>query len=100
MVMDTVGLLACVALMSAVRARPRAQRLLPLAMLPALAAGDLWYIWHELKAIHLRSLNRERAEMIAEAWLRRGHVPTARQVCIGLSPCQGCGAPVNHAVEW
>ena len=80
MVMDTVGLLACVALMSAVRARPRAQRLLPLAMLPVLAAGDLWSIWHELKAIHLRSLNRERAEMIAEAWLRRGRVPTARQV--------------------
>lgn len=80
MVMDTVGLMACVALMSAVRTRPQAQRLLPLAMLPPLAAGDLWCIWHELKAIHLRSLNRERAEMTAEAWLRDGEVPSARQV--------------------
>ncbi|KAK9841961.1 hypothetical protein WJX81_001250 [Elliptochloris bilobata] len=80
MVMDTAGLLACVALMSAVRARPHAQRLLPLAMLPLLAAGDLWSIWHELKSIHLRSLNRERAEMTAEAWLRDGQVPSAQQV--------------------
>ncbi len=79
MVMDTIGLLLCVTLMSAVRARPAAQRALPLAALAPLAAGDLWCIWHELKSIHLRSLNRERAEIAAEAWLRDGAVPSARQ---------------------
>ena len=34
----------------------------------------------ELRSIHLRTLNKERAEIIAQHWLQEGHVPTPRQV--------------------
>jgi len=47
----------------------------PLPLLALLAAGDLFCIAKELKSVHLRTLNRERAELAAEAWLesrRRG----------------------------
>ncbi len=42
--------------------------------------GDLTCIWHELKAVQLRTLNRERAEMVIERWIRRGAVPDAAEV--------------------
>ncbi len=107
MVMDTIGLLLCVTLMSAVRARPAAQRALPLAALAPLAAGDLWCIWHELKSIHLRSLNRERAEIAAEAWLRDGAVPSARQARAPRSTARAPGRrfawtmkPGGGAMAW
>ncbi len=35
-----------------------ARRALPLVMLPLLAAGDLTAIYNELRAIHLRTLNK------------------------------------------
>ena len=41
----------------------------PPALLALLAAGDLFCIARELKSVHLRTLNRERAELAAEAWL-------------------------------
>ena len=41
----------------------------PPALLALLAAGDLFFISRELKSVHLRTLNRERAELAAEAWL-------------------------------
>ena len=41
----------------------------PLPLLALLAAGDLFCIAKELKSVHLRTLNRERAELAAEAWL-------------------------------
>lgn len=49
-------------------------------MFPLLAGGDLWAIRAELRSIHLRTLNKERAEIIAQHWLREGRVPTPRQV--------------------
>jgi hypothetical protein len=33
----------------------------------------------ELRSIHLRTLNKERAEIIAQHWLQEGRVPTPRQ---------------------
>ena len=39
----------------------------PLLLL--LPAGDLFCIYHELKAVQLRVLNRERAELIIQGWL-------------------------------
>ena len=41
----------------------------PVPLLALLAAGDLFCIARELKSVHLRTLNRERAELAAEAWL-------------------------------
>lgn len=38
----------------------------------------------ELRSIHLRTLNKERAEIIAQHWLQEGRVPTPRQVRRGI----------------
>jgi hypothetical protein len=78
------------------------RRALPLLMFPLLAAGDLWSIYRELRSIHLRTLNKERAEIIAQHWLAEGRVPTPRQVrpCCpalqgggGLSACSSSHPP-------
>ncbi len=47
---------------------------------PSVPPGDLTCIWHELKAVQLRTLNRERAEMVIERWVRRGTAPDAAEV--------------------
>ena len=80
MVMDTLGLALCVGLTFAVRNNPRGRMLLPLCAFPVLGATDLFCIFRELKATHLRTLNRERAEMVAERWLADGTVFTAEEV--------------------
>ena len=43
-------------------------------------AGDLASIWAELKSIHLRTLNRERCELLAQAWLGSDTVLTPQEV--------------------
>ena len=57
----------------------------------------------ELRSIHLRTLNKERAEIIAQHWLRDGRVPSPRQVraaaacaaaaraAAGIRVCQAAG---------
>ena len=80
MVMDTLGLAISVGLNTAVRHSQRASFLLPLAVLPVCGLGDLATIYAELKSTHLRSLNRERAELLAEAWLARRQVLSAQEV--------------------
>ena len=81
MVMDTLGLALAVTLNWVTRHSAASRQMLPLLAFPLLAVGDLTSIYHELKSIHLRSLNRERAELIVAAWLDEGIVPTAQQVC-------------------
>ena len=90
MVMDTLGLAISVGLNTAFRNSQRASFLLPLAVLPICGLGDLMAIYAELKSTHLRSLNRERAELLAEAWLTRRQVLTAQQVSAALY----CSAPM------
>ena len=80
MVMDTLGLALCVALTYSVRHQPNMRMLLPLLMFPVLVSIDLACIYRELKATHLSTLNRERAELLAERWLLDGRVFTAKQV--------------------
>jgi hypothetical protein len=80
MVMDNLGLATAVGLNYLCRHTEAARRALPLVMLPLLAVGDLTAIYNELRAIHLRTLNKERAEIIAQHWLQEGRVPTPRQV--------------------
>jgi hypothetical protein len=106
MVMDTLGLVICVALLKAVENHPRVRALLPLTVLPVVGAGDLCCIYKELKAIHLRTLNRERAEMVAESWLATGRVPTAEEVrsCTSCA-CQlvsifSCHCPVSGSMSY
>lgn len=80
MVVDNLGLAAAVGLTYLCRHSEASRRLLPLALFPVLAVGDLWAIYSELRSIHLRTLNKERAEIIAQHWLQEGAVPTPRQV--------------------
>ncbi|GLI65298.1 hypothetical protein VaNZ11_008791 [Volvox africanus] len=80
MVMDMLALGVSAGLTWLCRGMPRGGLLLPAIMYPICAAGDLTCIWHELKAVQLRTLNRERAEMIIERWMRRGAVPNAAEI--------------------
>ena len=89
MVVDTVGLALCVATLrrgaakaaaiAAATGAPPGPPRVPLALLGVLAVGDLVAIWGELKAVHLRTLNRVRCELAADAWLA-SPTPAARRV--------------------
>ena len=92
MVADNLGLALAVSLSWACRADPRARQMLPLLAFPLLATGDLCSIHRELKSIHLRNLNKERAEIVAEMWLDDGRIPSAAEVghavcCVCLCVC-------------
>ena len=80
MIADNMGLALAVSLSYACRNDPRARQLLPLLAFPLLATGDLCSIYRELKSIHLRNLNKERAEIVAEMWLEAGRIPSAAEV--------------------
>ena len=80
MVMDTLGLAFCVGLTYCVRRHARMRLLLPLLTFPILVSADLLCIYHELKATHLNTLNRERAEIVAERWLLDGKIFSAKEV--------------------
>ena len=56
--------------------------LLPLLSFPVLVSADLLCIYQELKATHLNTLNRERAELLAERWLLDGLIFTAKEASI------------------
>ncbi len=81
MAVDTLGLAVAVTL-SALCARhsESARRLLPLLAFPVLAGGDLMAISNELRSIHLRTLNKERAEIIAAEFVSTGQVATPENV--------------------
>lgn len=84
MVMDTLGLALCVGLTFSVRQHPKLRLLLPLLTFPFLVTTDLLCIYQELKATHLSTLNRERAELLAERWLLDGLIFTAKEVSTAL----------------
>lgn len=86
MVMDTLGLALCVGLTYSVRHQPKLRLLLPLLTFPFLVSTDLLCIYQELKATHLNTLNRERAEIVAERWLLDGKTFTAKEVCCHVCP--------------
>lgn len=78
---DSAGLCVAVALGAASRRLGIARGPLgPLLFFPPLAALDLWSIRRQLKAVVLRSLNKERTEIIAQQWLATGRVPTHSEV--------------------
>jgi hypothetical protein len=81
MAVDTLGLALAVAASAACAARSEAaRRALPLAALPFLAGGDLIAISNELRSIHLRTLNKERAEILAAEWVAARRVLTPLEV--------------------
>lgn len=95
MVMDTLALAVSAIANYLLRNREAQRMLLPLIAFPVCGLGDLFCIYHELKAVQLRSLNRERAEMVAEHWLDQGRVSAA-----AASHPRGLGErPGNRAVQ-
>lgn len=77
---DTIGLAIAITLSALCRNSEGARRTLPLLSLPFLLTGDLISIYKELNAIHLRTLNRERAEIILSQWTKTKTVPSPREV--------------------
>jgi hypothetical protein len=49
-------------------------------LFPLLTLGDLHAISRELKAVELKTINTERAELIANHWIRQHSVPSTSQV--------------------
>jgi len=72
MAIDTLGLALAVSLNLAVKRNASLSRMLPLIMFPILVPGDLFSIYHELRSVHLRTLNVERAELLAAAYVAAG----------------------------
>ena len=80
---DNIGLAAAVAAtgFTARLADARLRLVLPLVAFAPLAAVDLYCIYRELKSVQLRTVNKERGEIIAEGFVRDGgRVPCARRV--------------------
>lgn len=74
MVMDTLALAVSASANYFLRYKEAQRMMLPLVAFPICGLLDLFCIYHELKAVQLRSLNRERAEMVAQHWLEQGKV--------------------------
>ncbi|KAJ9527004.1 hypothetical protein QJQ45_025285, partial [Haematococcus lacustris] len=74
--------------------------LLPLLAFPLLASGDLYSIYRELKSVQLCTLNRERAEIIAAAWLSERRVPLAAEARLRPGPgARGVGWPAPRYAD-
>jgi hypothetical protein len=78
MVMDTLALAVSASANYVLRHKEAQRMLLPLIAFPICGLLDLFCIYHELKSVQLRSLNRERAEMVAQHWLQHGKVCVCR----------------------
>jgi hypothetical protein len=76
MAIDTLGLALAVSLNLLVKKNATMSRMLPLAMFPILVPGDLYSIYNELRSVHLRTLNKERAELVAEGFVKSQRVLT------------------------
>ena len=74
---DNLGLAAAVLAtgLTGKFATPQARQFLPLVLFAPLATVDLYCIYRELKAVRLKTINRERGEIIAERFVRDGRVP-------------------------
>ena len=57
-----------------------ARLIIPLVAFIPLATMDLYCIYRELKAVQLTTINKERAEIIADHWINHGSVPGTKYV--------------------
>ncbi|GBF91115.1 hypothetical protein Rsub_04784 [Raphidocelis subcapitata] len=80
MVMDTLALAVCSGANYLLRHQEARRRLLPLLAFPIFTLGDLVCIYYELKAVQLRTLNRERTDTLAQAWVESGQIPSFKSV--------------------
>ena len=61
-------------------ASANARLVLPLVAFVPLAFTDLYCIYRELKAVQLKTINRERGEIVAELFVKNGRVPSFKTV--------------------
>jgi hypothetical protein len=54
--------------------------IIPFVAFIPLATMDLYCIYRELKAVQLTTINKERAEIIADHWINHGSVPGTKYV--------------------
>ncbi|CAG9462677.1 unnamed protein product [Pedinophyceae sp. YPF-701] len=80
-VVDNVGMIIAIAVtkLAATHLPGRQALLAPLFLFFPLAVGDVFCTYKELKSVHLRSLNRTRAEMVITQWVEGGLMPTPLQ---------------------
>ena len=95
--------------MALVRNHERARIVVPLCLFPVLSICDLFCIHNELKSVQLRTMNRERAEMVIDGWMAEGHMPTAAQVGRGRAgrgrrqhplECRGGAYGIPYLITW
>jgi len=79
-VSDNLGLALAVAITAAVRNLPKVRTTLPFVLYPILSGIDLFCIHKELKCVQLKTVNKERGEIIAEHWLQQGEAPSFAEV--------------------
>eukprot|EP00873_Tetraselmis_striata_P003927 jgi/Tetstr1/424191/TSEL_014797.t1 len=79
-VMDNVGLALVVVIRRLLGNNAALNKALPLLLFPLLTIGDLHAINRELKSVELKTMNVERAEIIAHNWVCKREVPSTRQV--------------------
>lgn len=80
---DNLGLALAVCatgLTGKLKAAGNARIILPLVAFIPLCSIDLYCIYRELKAVQLKTINRERGEIIAEGFVRNGKVPSFKVV--------------------
>jgi len=79
-VADNLGLAVAVCISHFCHGYPRVEKLLPLVMYPVLTLLELYAIFHQLQAVHLQTLNKERLEIVTDFWVKEGRVPTFEEV--------------------
>jgi len=81
MAVDTIGLGIAVSLNMLLRHKEAIRNRLPLALFPFLVSADLYSIYNELRSIHIRTLNKERAELLAQHWVCDQKILSPKEVC-------------------
>ncbi|KAL3682008.1 hypothetical protein R1sor_000030 [Riccia sorocarpa] len=79
-VADNIGLALSCLLSNIMRVNHRLDPLLLLVIFPVLSGLDLFAIYHELRAVHLQTLNKVRLEIIVELWLKSKKVASPEEV--------------------
>ncbi|KAK9129993.1 hypothetical protein Sjap_010480 [Stephania japonica] len=77
---DNLGLLLAALLNMLCKNSQRLQAGLPFLLYPLFSAVDLFGIYQGLKHVHLPTLTKERIEIIIDAWIHLGFVPSPAEV--------------------
>lgn len=80
MAVDTIGLAIAVSMSALCRHSEISRRALPLVSFPFLISGDIFAIHKELNSIHLRTLNKERAELLLARWISDKTILSPKEV--------------------